>query len=125
MSYLNFSWLFGNRGVPEHRLSASQEIPRPRTGAFDAGDSLVAFRSSGFDRQLQAAVSGDAERCGETKTQMILVAGADCEVTAHKTGKASWKAYGYVQGMPIHATGETAPAAFRQWRSVAKTMLRN
>jgi hypothetical protein len=57
-----------------------------------------------------------------TRTQTISVSGEDCEVTAHQIGKYAWKAYGYVKGSPIHATGETAPAAFSRWRKLSKTI---
>lgn len=57
-----------------------------------------------------------------TRTQTISVSGEDCEVTAHQIGKYAWKAYGYVRGAPIHAMGETAPAAFSHWRKSARTI---
>jgi hypothetical protein len=57
-----------------------------------------------------------------TRTQKISVSNEDCEVTAHQIGKHSWKAYGYVRGAPIHATGDTAPAAFSRWRKLAHTI---
>ncbi len=57
-----------------------------------------------------------------TKTQTIPISDEDCEVTAHQTGKYAWKAYGYVKGAPIHATGDTAAAAFSRWRKSARTL---
>jgi hypothetical protein len=58
----------------------------------------------------------------ENKTQKIVIAGEDCDVTAHKTGRNSWKAYGYVKKMPVQAAGDTARAAFTHWRDLAKTL---
>ena len=53
--------------------------------------------------------------------QTITILGEDCNVTAHQTGMATWKAYGYVKGIPIQATGDNPPAAFSGWRKLART----
>ena len=94
MSYLTFDWLFGKSVAQAHRPVAGISEP---TGLHVA--------------------------CTESKTQKITISGEDCEVTAHKTGKATWKAYGYVKGMPIQTAADTAHAAFSRWRHLAKTML--
>jgi hypothetical protein len=71
--------------------------------------------------QLRCAGATEAGRDAENKTQTIVIAGEDCDVAAHKTGKASWKAYGYVKKTPVQATGDTAQAAFSRWRDLATT----
>ena len=57
----------------------------------------------------------------ETRRQAITIGDEDGEVIAHQIGKA-WTAYGYSHSKPIHVSGETAAAAFSQWRRKAKEL---
>jgi hypothetical protein len=106
MSHLKFDWLFG-KSIPQARP--------PLAGISQPGGSHVA--------RIGGLCHAQDERYTENKTQKITISGEDCEVTAHKTGTANWKAYGYVKGMPVQAVGDTAQAAFSHWRDLAKTML--
>jgi hypothetical protein len=114
MSCLNFDWLFGK--------AAPQAHP-PVAGISEPAGSHNALTSSWYGGDLRGAVPCAGGGYTQNKTQTIAISGEDCEVTAHKTGKATWKAYGYLKGMPIQATDDTAHAAFRRWRDLAKTML--
>lgn len=55
-----------------------------------------------------------------TQVQTITIFGEDCQVTAHKLGIATWKAYGYAKETPIQATDDSAAAAFRRWQNLAR-----
>jgi len=114
MPYLKFDWLFGNSVWQANRPNG--RIPEP-------GGSPVALRSARYVAELRADVPRAGEGYTQSKTQTIAISGEDCEVTAHKTGKSTWTAYGYVRGIPIQTDADTTHVAFSRWRAVAKTLL--
>jgi hypothetical protein len=70
---------------------------------------------------LNAGARGPAHYT-ENQAQTVVIAGEDCEVTVHRTGKTTFTAYGYVKGLPIEADADASHLAFSRWRHLAKMM---